>query len=463
MNEKSTVESTMRDGESNERGLLERERKRCLETGPMVAVNLSQYFLQTISIMMVGHLDKLSLSSTSIVISFCAVSGFSLLNGIASALDTLCGQEFGAKQYRKLGIQTSTSILYLHLVCITLSVILILMGKILVIMGQDPIISKEAGKFAMSLIPPLFAYGALQALVEHFQSQRLITPLLLSSCASLSCHVPLCWALVFKSGLGHLGAALALGISYWMNAIFLVLYMRCSPACERTRVPTSLELFRGLREFAQFSIPSTVMVCLSTLFTLFAIAEGLAAASRTRVSNELGTGNARAARVVAATVVFLAVLESVIVSSTLYAARNAFGYIFSDEKEDFGAFVNFGAYYLFGLPIGIVLGFWLDMRGRGLWIGILAGSSLQASLLSVITISAAWEEKDEFEMEGLAINGDLIVHVGGWSGSRWIGYLHSRSSADSMASPPSENELPETSWSCTRPWRFLHGFVQKNK
>lgn len=33
------------------------------------------------------------------------------------------------------------------------------------------------------------------------------------------------------------------------------------------------------------------------------------------------------------------------------------------------------------------------MRGRGLWIGILAGSSLQASLLSVITISAAWEEK----------------------------------------------------------------------
>lgn len=113
----------------------------------------------------------------------------------------------------------------------------------------------------MSLIPPLFTYGALQALVEYFQSQSLITPLLLSACASLSCHVPLCWALVLKSGLRHPEAALALGISYWMIVIFdLVLYMRCSPACERTRVPISLELFRGLGEFALFSIPSTVMV-----------------------------------------------------------------------------------------------------------------------------------------------------------------------------------------------------------
>jgi MATE family multidrug resistance protein len=45
--------------------------------GPMVAVNLSQYFLQIISIMMVGHLGELSLSSTAIAISLAAVTGFS--------------------------------------------------------------------------------------------------------------------------------------------------------------------------------------------------------------------------------------------------------------------------------------------------------------------------------------------------------------------------------------------------
>lgn len=46
---------------------------------PMITVTLSQYFLQIISMMMVGRLGKLALSSTAIAISLCGVSGFSLL------------------------------------------------------------------------------------------------------------------------------------------------------------------------------------------------------------------------------------------------------------------------------------------------------------------------------------------------------------------------------------------------
>ena len=47
--------------------------------GPLMAVTLSQFLLQVISTMMVGHLGELALSSTSIAISLSAVTGFSLL------------------------------------------------------------------------------------------------------------------------------------------------------------------------------------------------------------------------------------------------------------------------------------------------------------------------------------------------------------------------------------------------
>ena len=47
--------------------------------GPMVVVTLSQYLLQVISLMMVGHLGELALSSAAIAISLSAVTGFSLL------------------------------------------------------------------------------------------------------------------------------------------------------------------------------------------------------------------------------------------------------------------------------------------------------------------------------------------------------------------------------------------------
>ncbi|KAJ0037345.1 hypothetical protein Pint_22179 [Pistacia integerrima] len=46
---------------------------------PMVSVILSQYLLQVISVMMVGHLGELALSSTAIAISLAGVTGFSLL------------------------------------------------------------------------------------------------------------------------------------------------------------------------------------------------------------------------------------------------------------------------------------------------------------------------------------------------------------------------------------------------
>ncbi|KAH7571048.1 hypothetical protein JRO89_XS05G0244200 [Xanthoceras sorbifolium] len=51
--------------------------------GPMVALTLSQYLLQVISLMMVGHLSELALSSAAITISLSGVTGFSLLVSVA--------------------------------------------------------------------------------------------------------------------------------------------------------------------------------------------------------------------------------------------------------------------------------------------------------------------------------------------------------------------------------------------
>lgn len=53
--------------------------------GPMVAVILSQYLLQVISMMMVGHLGELALSSTAIAISLSGVTGFSLFVSFPSS------------------------------------------------------------------------------------------------------------------------------------------------------------------------------------------------------------------------------------------------------------------------------------------------------------------------------------------------------------------------------------------
>lgn len=52
---------------------------------PMVAVAVSQYLLQVISIVMAGHLDEISLSGVAIATSLTNVTGFSLLVNSSSS------------------------------------------------------------------------------------------------------------------------------------------------------------------------------------------------------------------------------------------------------------------------------------------------------------------------------------------------------------------------------------------
>ncbi|PKI59791.1 hypothetical protein CRG98_019797 [Punica granatum] len=228
----------------------------------MVAVSFSQYMLQVISIMIVGHLGELALSSTAIAVSFSSVTGFSLLLGMAGALETLCGQAYGAGQFLILGTQTRTAIFCLNLCCLPLCLLWLNVEKLLILAGQDPSISNGAGKFMKYLIPSLFAYAILQPLIRFFQMQSLVAIMLMSSIGTLLFHIPICWILVFKSGLGNLGAALAISISYWVNVVFFVLYIKFSPVCTKTWGSISTELFHGVGQFFRFAVPSALMVCL---------------------------------------------------------------------------------------------------------------------------------------------------------------------------------------------------------
>ncbi|KAH9739214.1 protein DETOXIFICATION [Citrus sinensis] len=259
----------MEVGESQEKrwaitwgGFMEELKKTGRIAAPMVAVSVLQYLLQVVSTVMVGHLSQLALSSVAIATSLTNVTGFSLLSGMAGGLETLCGQAYGAAQFRKLGVHTYTAIISLILVCPLVCLLWIFMDKLLPLIGQDPVISHEARKYSMWLIPALFGSAILKPLTRYFQTQSLILPMFASSFLILCFHIPACWTLVFKLELGSMGAALAFSLSTWLNVILLGLYMMYSLACEKTRAPVSKESLLAIGQFFRLAIPSAIMVCL---------------------------------------------------------------------------------------------------------------------------------------------------------------------------------------------------------
>nr|XP_016447617.1 PREDICTED: protein DETOXIFICATION 12-like [Nicotiana tabacum] len=424
---------------------------------PMIVVTVSQYLLRVSPMIMLGHLGELQLSSASIATSLSNVTGFSLLFGMASALETLCGQAYGAGQYRKLGTFTYGAIICLFLVCIPVSVLWIFTDRLLILMGQDPEIATEAGKYTIWLIPTLFPYAILQSLVRYLQAQSLILPMLLSAVVSLCFQVPICWVFIFKLDLGNAGAAMSIGLSYWLNVILLMLYVKYSSACAETRASFSRDVFLTIGDFFRFAIPSAVMVCLEWWsFELIILLSGLlpnpaletsvlsicftttsvhyhipysfGAAASTRVSNELGAGRPQAAKVALGAVLILSVTEVVLASISIFVVRHVWGYVFTYEKEvityvaeitpvlcisiimdgtqavlsgvargsgwqHIGAYVNLGAYYLVGIPTALLLGFVLHLKGKGLWIGLVAGATVQSISLSLITGLTNWEKQ----------------------------------------------------------------------
>ncbi|KAK4490544.1 hypothetical protein RD792_001226 [Penstemon davidsonii] len=382
----------LQEEEINKRDLFVREVKKVSYIAvPMVAVSVTQYMLRAVSMMMLGHLDELALSSSAIATSLTNVTGFSLIFGLSCALETLCGQAYGAGHYQKVGIYTYGSVIWLFVACVPVCLLWIYTDKLLILIGQDPLISVEAGKFAIWLIPALFPYAILQSLVRYLQTQSLIMPMLWGSLASLCFHLPLCWAFVFKLNLGNAGAALSISISYWLNVIILGIYVKYSSTCSKTRASFSKDVFLTMGEFFRFAIPSAVMVCLEwwtfeiivlfggllpnpqletsilsiwyanfdiisrhqfemflavsnsiiylnlraslTITSLhYLIQYAFGAAASTRVSNELGAGKPKAAQLVVSAVLALSIVEFVIASIALFFCRSILGYSFSNEK-----------------------------------------------------------------------------------------------------------------------------------
>ncbi|CAH8363026.1 unnamed protein product [Eruca vesicaria subsp. sativa] len=227
---------------------------------PMVAVSVSQYLLQVISMVMAGHLDELSLSSVAIATSLTNVTGFSLLVGFSGALETLCGQAFGAEQYRKIGSYTYSSMICLVLLCFPISLLWVYMDKLLELFHQDPLISELACRYSIWLIPALFGFALLQPMTHYFQSQGLVLPLFLSSFGALCFHIPFCWLLVYKLRFGIVGAALSIGFSLWFNVVLLWVLMRDSALYSATRNLQAQEIFSSMKQFISLGIPSAMMI-----------------------------------------------------------------------------------------------------------------------------------------------------------------------------------------------------------
>ncbi|GAV75526.1 MatE domain-containing protein [Cephalotus follicularis] len=426
---------------------------------PAVVVYLLNNVTSMSTQIMCGHLGNLELAAASLGNNGIQIFAYGLMLGMGSAVETLCGQAYGARKYEMLGIYLQRSTILLMATGIPVMMIYIFSKQILLLLGESTAIASAASLFVYGLIPQIFAYAANFPIQKFLQAQSVVSPSAYISAATLVVHLSLSWIAIYELGWGLLGAALVLSLSWWIIVVAQFLYILVNSRFTYTWTGFSLQAFSNIWDFLKLSAASAVMLCLETWYYqilvliagllknaeialdslsvcmtisgwVYMIAVGFNAAASVRVSNELGAGHPKSAQFAVLVVTSTSFIISVVFAILVIAFRHVISYIFTsgstvaDAVSDlspylavsiilngvqpvlsgvavgcgwqaFVAYVNVGCYYLVGVPLGCVLGFKFDLGAQGIWSGMIGGTVMQTLILLYVTYWTDWDKEVE--------------------------------------------------------------------
>ncbi|XP_030950258.1 protein DETOXIFICATION 27-like [Quercus lobata] len=427
--------------------------------GPAIFSRIASYTMNVVTQAFAGRLGEVELAAISIANTVIVGFNFGLLLGMASALETLCGQAFGAKRYHMLGIYMQRSWIVLVLCCFLLLPFYVFASPLLKLIGQPDDVAEASGVVACWLIPLHFSFAFQFPLQRFLQSQLKNIVIAWVSLVGLLVNVLTSWLFIYVLDLGLVGAALALDISWWVLIFGLYGYTAFG-GCTLTWHGFSTEAFSGLWEFLKLSAASGVMLCLENwyyriliLMTGFLQNATLAvdalsicmtingwemmiplaffAGTGVRVANELGAGNGKAAQFATIVSVIQSSVIGIFFCALIMILHDKYAYLFTTTIEvleavdkftvllavtillnsvqpilsgvavgsgwqAWVAYINLCCYYVVGLPLGLVMGLVFDLGVMGIWGGmILGGTAIQTVILAIITARCDWEKEAE--------------------------------------------------------------------
>ncbi|KAI9097729.1 hypothetical protein K1719_025500 [Acacia pycnantha] len=426
-------------------------------SGPTAITGLLLYSRAMISMLFLGYLGEMELAGGSLSIGFANITGYSIISGLAMGMEPICGQAYGAKQWKLLGLTLQRTILLLLSTSIPISFMWLNMKTILTWCGQDQDISSMAQSFIIFSIPDLLFLSVLHPLRIYLRTQGITLPLTYCTAVSVLLHVPLNFLLVVHFKLGIAGVAIAMVLTNLNQFLFVSSFLYFSGVYRDSWVSPSMDCLRGWSSLLSLAVPTCVSVCLEwwwyelmimlcgllvnpkatiasmgiliqTTSLVYVFPSSLSLGVSTRVGNELGANRPAKARISMIVSLFCAVGLGLMAMLFTILMRQQWGLFFTTDEEvlkltsialpiigmcelgncpqttgcgvlrgsarpTVGANINLGSFYLVGMPVAVFLGFVLKMGFSGMWLGLLAAQASCATLMMFVLFRTDWNEQ----------------------------------------------------------------------
>ncbi|KAG9401939.1 hypothetical protein AC1031_007643 [Aphanomyces cochlioides] len=368
---------------------------------------------------------------------FLSITGLSIGSGLSTAMDTLCSQTVGAGKLYNLGMYFQSGLIVLGSMYIPCLILNFNSEFFLVALGQDATVAKLAGSFSkitVFALPGIFLYELLKKVL---QAQKIVSPMayiaVLTNFIYFGLGYYFCflgaayartisqlllpvfgfsyllWNPVYKewwpadhnfsaqwkSAWGHVPEFFALGIP---GMLMMIMEWWAFEICQ---------LMAGWmpNPVLSISVQSVLMSLSAQAYSLFL---GLSIATTVRLGNALGANEPNRAKIICKVSLGVTFCAGLFVSLVFLLAHDALPQVFISDpasieatqrvlaifvvfelidgmscsaqsllkgmgKQSVGAWVNAGAYYLFGIPTGALLVFVFHFGIEGFWIGLAMG------------------------------------------------------------------------------------------
>ena len=325
----------------------------------LIVTFVLQYSLTVTSVFMVGHIGKVELGAVSLGTMTANITGFSVYQGLATSLDTLCAQAYGSGHKKLVGLNCQR--MFYFLLCCTIPIVAIWTNgtRLLSLIVPDRQTAELAGLYLRIVAIGTPGYCCFEGGKRFVQAQGLFTANLYVLLFVAPVNVLLHWLFVWHFDWGYIGAPISVAIVHYLLPISLITYIRFAGGLECWG-GFSRAALRNWGPMIRLAIPGLIMVLAEYLaFEILTLAASrlgetelaaqsvvstitcltwqipfpISIAASTRIANLIGATLAPAAKISSKVAVVMCALVGVLNMTVLSTLRWQIPWLFTGAED----------------------------------------------------------------------------------------------------------------------------------
>lgn len=418
---------------------------------PLIITFLLEYSLTVACVFSAGNIGSEELGAVTLSNLLANVSSYGVIQGVASALSTLCPQAYGRNDLHAVGLHSMR--------CFTILCVIFCPIYILWVYGSYPVlyyaigdeqVCQLASKYLSIMVYGVPGFIIFEVLKLYLQAQGIFhaSTYTLFVCAPL--NVILNYVLVSK--IGFIGAPISIVISNYLMSFMLLAYTVMVDGYQ-CWCGFSMDIFKSWSQILSLAGPGVLMIegewlafeiisfasskfgvdslaaqsIISTIcVTVYQIPFAISVATSTRVAWYIGAMDKTHAITATKAALFIAFTFGCLDAITLAVFKGFIAGLFSNDpnvikiaskvliigaiyqvadsvscvcggilrgqgRQYIGGWLNIISYYVLALPIAFLCGFYFELELFGLWLGMIAALLFSALFGTIVVVKTDWD------------------------------------------------------------------------